>query len=290
MSRPGRLLLEHLQRRVGVLQQFLVCRQPHLDDPLQYVLVRIIEVVARRPAAENRGVWIEGGGIDKHLRAGHTLPDLQIERNPQRHSLDSARNKRRCRVRHALVDDLHILFGVDAVGPQGSVEEHMGGRSERRCDLFALEIGEGSHPHVWIDPELGRREFDAVDEEGLALATRREVGDDRAGGQHVDRPADHCLEDLKSGVELREGRLQALFFPEAVMLGGPYLPVDRERMKIADADRIGRTCSSNEGRGGKGHQAAGGSGLEQVSSVQRHEILPFCAAVIVFFGVVRMLL
>ena len=64
-------------------------------------------------------------------------------------------------------------------------------RSAKRLDALIL-----------AHPELRGRELDVVDEEHLALAARREVGDDGAGREHVEAAADHGLEQLEAGREL----------------------------------------------------------------------------------------
>ena len=150
------------------------------------------------------------------------------------------------RLGHALVDDLHVLGRVELGRAQRAVEEDVRGGAGRGRDLLALQVGERLD-RVVAHPELRGRVLDVVEQEDLALAARREVGEHRAGRQHVEAAADHGLEELEAGRELAQLEIEALLGPGARLLAEPDLAVDRRRVQVADA-QLGRACAKAAAR------------------------------------------
>ena len=138
----------------------------------------------------------------------------------------------------------------------------MGGGAGRGGDALALQIRERLDALIGAHPELGGRHFDVVDQEYLALSARREIRQHGTGRQHVEAAADQGLEDLKAGVELAQFQIEALLFERAAVHPGPDLPVDGDRMQIADANfglglgdgRRGGRKSAERDAGGRGQK------------------------------------
>ena len=169
------------------------------------------------------------------LRAfGDLLLHGLVERHPERDRGNGARDERRHRLGHALVDDLHVLGRVELGRAQGAVEEDVRGGAGRRRDLLALQVGDRLD-RVVADPELRGRVLDVVEQEDAALAARREVGDDGAGREDVEAAADHRLEQLEAGRELDQLHVEAALGPRARLLAEPDLAVDGGRVQVADA-------------------------------------------------------
>jgi hypothetical protein len=93
-----------------------------------------------------------------------------------------------------------------------------------------FQVGEGLDALVLADPQVRRREFDVVGEEHLALAACGEIGDHRAGREHVDAAADHRLEQFESRRELDEIGLDAVRGKRAAIHAEPDLSVDGQRV------------------------------------------------------------
>ena len=155
----------------------------------------------------------------------------------------------------------------------------MRGRSGRRRDLLALQVGDGLD-RVVAHPELRRRVLDVVDEEDLALPARREVGDDGAGREHVEAAADHGLEKLEAGRELGQLELEAALGPRTRLLADPDLAVDGGRVQVADAQlRLGLR-EDRAGEAGERGGGGGGAGPEEGSAAKGHVIS--CGVVVVY--------
>jgi hypothetical protein len=187
---------------------------------------------------------------------------VTVERHPERDRGHRAGDERGHRLGHALVDELHVLGRVELGRAQRAVEEDVRGGAGGGGDLLALQVGDRLD-RVVAHPELRGRVLDVVEQEHLALAARREVGDDGAGRQHVEAAADHRLEQLEAGGELDQLEVEAALGPRARLLAEPDLAVDRRRVQVADAQLGARL---RHGGGGEAAERGRAGGLEKGSA------------------------
>ena len=230
----GDLVLQLLHRLGGIGDDVVVGVGPAPDQLGERLLVRLVVIIGRGPAADDGGLRIIGRGVGELYGARHLVADGDVERHPQRHGRDGAGDEGGDRGRHGLVDELDLL-GVDLVGAQRLVEEHMRGGAGRGRDPLALEIVERLDALVGAHPELRGRHLDVVDQKYLALSAGREVRQHRTGRQHVEAAADQRLKDFEAGVELAQFQIEALLVESC---RGPCRSRSgRRRRRCADSRR-----------------------------------------------------
>ena len=121
-------------------------------------------------------------------------------------------------------------------------------------------------PGIRVDPELGGAELLVVDQERLALAAGREIGDHRPRGHQIEAAARECLVGLETRDELDRLDREALLLERAQLIRGPQMAVGREAVQVADAQR--RRAGGDGGKTGHGERPAVAAPCSRVRRLQ----------------------
>src|SRR5262252_10257256 len=208
------LLVEDLQRLSRLGEEELVGGDPAPDQLSERLAVLLVIVVTSGPTVDDGGRG-EGPGVGEHLGLGRLRLDRHVERNPQGDGRHGSGDERGHRLRHALVDDLHVLGRVEIHALERLVEEIVRGGAARGGNFLALEVLDARDALVGRDPDLSHRPLEVVDQEHLALAARGEVGEYATRGQHVQAASHEGLEELHAGGELAELEVQSFLLVRA---------------------------------------------------------------------------
>src|SRR5699024_10036398 len=175
-----------------------------------------------------------------------------------------------------LVDDCDVFLRVEAGILQGLVQEYMGGRACSSGNLSTLEICDGLDSHIRMHPQLCCGPFHVVDQEGLTASTCRKVGNDSAGGKHVDAASDHGLEQFQTSGEFDEIDVQSLFPPGAHVLTEPDLAVHGGRVKITYPDGCLRPCRIHQHAAERAHGGSRADTLQYIATflINTHDAPP----------------